>query len=94
MSKKDDAPYRLRAIVTDDNEYIAIDRIESINRDWRDPEDKTVDALKNDTTIRVRTVSGKYHIVSLVNLSKMTSKDYDHNEMWDVVFESWMESNV
>jgi hypothetical protein len=58
----------LGAVFSTDDELIPLKSIESINYNFAEKEDQVINALKDDIIIRVTTLSGRQHMVSMRQL--------------------------
>lgn len=87
------AVFRPFIVVADDNTVIALKHIESMNI-YREEEEKSVDALKGDVSISVRTVSGAVYMLSMRKQQKIFNTNYsvssDVKELRDSIFDKWI----
>lgn len=86
-----DVPFKLRAVYSVDREYIPLKHIESINRNFREDCDEVVDKLKNDQIVRITTLSGKEHLISMLDHIDIVKEDiHTPEEMWEIIFNNWL----
>jgi acyl-ACP thioesterase len=90
---------KLRALKSLEKEYIPLKHIESINTDsniFLDDETRTVNKLKDDFVIRVTTLSGNNHLVSINQMKgsvEGSNREFpvDPKQFYhEVIFESWI----
>jgi len=82
---------KLVAVRSIDNEYIPLKHIESVNMQYTDKADELVAKLKDDCVVKITTLSGKEHLLSMRQHIDLVKEDiHTVEEMLKVIFDNWL----
>ena len=80
-------------LVADDKSVVCLRYVESMNL-TREDEDAVVETLKDDITIKIRTVSGMDHVISMQMQKTVYGSAFkipsDLKDLREAIFERWV----